>query len=377
MKKNAILTHPLNSNYGGILQAFALQRTLQLLSVNSDVIAHSFTCINFKIYGRKNLKKTLFFFLKFLFGKPTYECNLPPFFQGNIFKQFITKHISLTQPYLPEEMEQIQANYDRWIVGSDQVWRLQYTRYLGKSFFFLDFLPEEKRNSSFSYAASFGTNKWEGTPEETKKCAQLLRQFKAVSVREHSGITICREIFGVNAVQMPDPTLLLSTDEYETIIRGGKTHDYSTPYIASYVLNSTDDIQFLLASVGERLSKHVQQLTPQVTGKKIRDRFPTSVAQWLRSIRDADYMITDSFHGCVFSIIYNIPFVCLDNKNRGSARFDTLLKTFGLEERLMTDYHAEKAQKILSIPIDWERVNSIHESERRRGLDFLKTNLAD
>lgn len=101
------------------------------------------------------------------------------------------------------------------------------------------------------------------------------------------------------------------------------------------------------------------------------------MTQWLRYLRDCDAVVTDSFHGCVFSIIYNKPFVCLGNEGRGSTRFDTLFQVFGLEDRLVTSRDPEKVLRVLQKPIDWERVNAIHEAERQRGLDFLKSNLYD
>lgn len=376
MKKVAILTQPLNVNYGGLLQAFALQRILLSLGISSDIINYSPTATNTKSYSITNLRKTFFFYLKFLLGKPTYGYDLPSYWLKKIYAPFIVGHISMTKFCPPNKINLLRSHYDRWIVGSDQIWRLRYTSFLAKSIIFLNFLSEEERKRSFSYAASFGTDEWEGSPEETEKYSLLLKQFKSVSVREHSGITICKKEFGVDAVQMPDPTLLLKTDDYEAITTKEKILPPERPYLAAYLLYSSTQHQPLLLSMGKRLHLPVQQLTPCATAK-FRERFPISVAQWLCYIRNASYLITDSFHGCIFSIIFNIPFVCLGNNYQDVARFNTLLKIFGLENRLPTNHSINKIEEILSTPIDWEYVNNIHESERSRGIDFLKTQLED
>lgn len=87
--------------------------------------------------------------------------------------------------------------------------------------------------------------------------------------------------------------------------------------------------------------------------------------------------MTDSFHACVFSIIYNKSFVCIGNAKRGSARFDTLLQTFGLETRLVQSGDPEAVLRVLHTSVDWDSVNAIRKSERKRGLDFLQANLRD
>lgn len=263
---------------------------------------------------------------------------------------------------------------DLYIVGSDQVWRRKYVKNKLMTYF-LDFATEEQRRHSISYAASFGTDEWEGTPEETQRCGELLRQFKAVSVREFSGVRICKEAFGVDAIQMPDPTLLASPEDYERVINSEKTRVPKAPYFASYVLDDSAEASQLLDDVEKSTGLYHQRLMPKSTARKRRDRFYCTVAQWLRYLRDCDAVVTDSFHGCVFSIIYNKPFVCLGNAGRGSARFDTLFQVFGLQDRLVASRDPEEVLRVLRQPINWQRVHAIHEAERHRGLDFLKKNL--
>lgn len=264
-----------------------------------------------------------------------------------------------------------------FIVGSDQVWRGIYAREMRDlPLFFLSFTSQKQRNRSFAYAASFGSDEWEGTPEETAECARLLKDFKAVSVREHSGIRICREVFGVDAVQMPDPALLLDQEDYTRLIHRWWTLRLPQPCMAVYLLDETEEKKQLTQAVAEHAGLYPQQLTAHGDAPRAMDRIPLSVPQWLRCIRDAECVLTDSFHGCVFAIIFNKPFVCLGNEERGSARFDSLLGTFGLQDRLLNNPTAEQVTECMNIPIDWERVNSIRSSEKQRALQFLKKNLS-
>lgn len=269
------------------------------------------------------------------------------------------------------------ADNSAFVVGSDQVWRGVYARDMQDlPFFFLSFATQEQRKRSFAYAASFGTDEWEGTPEETAECARLIKDFKAVSVREHSGIRICREVFGVDAVQMPDPTLLLEPEDYARIIHRWWTLHLPQPCMAVYMLDETEEKNQLTQAIATQANLYPQQLTAHSDAPKAMDRIPLSIPQWLRCIRDSECVLTDSFHGCVFAIIFNKPFVCLGNEARGSARFDSLLGTFGLQDRLLINPSVEQVAECMNTPIDWERVNTIRSSEKQRALQFLKENLA-
>ena len=367
-----IITHPLRGNYGGMLQALSLHiatnkivQSVYLCDIQDNKVTHPYrSFIN-------SLKITFSVINRYLINRSIRADDIAYLFH-RLGRSFAKKHFQrITSERNPEDNR-------AYIVGSDQVWRCLHTRALiYVDYFFLDFATRAERKRSISYAASFGTDEWEGTPDETNECGRLLREFKAVSVREHSGVKICKEVFGVEAVQMPDPTLLLHQSEYETIINGENTWQPERKYVAAYVLDETAGKAELLQESAGALNSQLQHLMPHSSERKRRDRFPISVPQWLRLIRDCEYFITDSFHGCVFAIIYNKPFVCLGNAGRGNARFDTLLGTFGLEDRLLTATTPEEIQRVLNTPIDWERVNAIHNAERDRGINFLKENLAE
>lgn len=381
MKKNnvGILTHPFRGNFGGMLQAYSLYAVTNDRQTESRVLISQNDLTYAKAYKKDHLPhilRTAIIIFKYFLSKI--------FIYNGYIKSPHIKHISnslsmrdnftKTLNIFSPEVKQLNS----YIVGSDQVWRASYARILEHTaFFFLDFASTEQREKSISYAASFGTDEWEGSPEETSLCRELLCQFKAVSVREFSGVRICKEVFGVEAVQMPDPTLLSTLKDYERVIDSEKTRAPKAPFFASYVLDDCIATSRLLDNVEKSEGLYHQRLLPKPTASKRWDRSYCTVAQWLRYLRDCDAVVTDSFHGCVFSIIYNKPFVCLGNEGRGSARFDTLFQVFGLEDRLVTSRDLEEVLRVLRKPIDWARVNAIHESERQRGLDFLRRNLYD
>ena len=357
----AILTHLFEGNYGGMLQGYALYKAISALNSGTSILH----------YSRPVAQSSLLSQIKSFFYRIIHFRLL---WQHIAMKNIVDTFVSMANIKMTSVKNAMKI--DVFVVGSDQVWRCEYARALQSAeFFFLNIATPHQISNSLSYAASFGADEWDGRIEETMECARLLKLFNSVSVREHSGVKICKEVFGVDAVQMPDPTLLLQTSDYAKIIVCDKTWLPESKYVAAYVLDETAGKAELLQESAGAMNLQLQHLMPHATAKKRRDRFPISVPQWLRLIRDCEYFITDSFHGCVFAIIYNKPFVCLGNEGRGNARFDTLLGTFGLENRLVTNASADEICRVLKTPIDWERVNAIHDAERERGINFLKENL--
>lgn len=371
-----IITHPILSNYGGILQAYALRTALSTVGIQAQNV-HYIPRYAHSRPGVAGLRSAWRYWAPLLKIIASPQTSLPqyeqyPFLHASFRRKFMSPWVLDNKR---ENLSQLTQR-DSFIVGSDQVWRALYANSLERlPYFFLDFATPEQRRNSIAYAASFGSDTWEGTPEETAGCTRLLKEFKAVSVREHSGIRICREKLDTEAVQMPDPTLLLNAEDYSTIIRKSRTRRSYSPFNAVYLLDETAEKQGLLAELATQLPQQMQHLTPHCQARKLRDRLPLSIPQWLRYIRDAEFVITDSFHGCVFAIIFNKPFVCLGNESRGTARFDSLLGTFGLQERLLTNPTAERVSECMRTPIDWERVNAIRHGEQQRAFDFLKQNL--
>ena len=201
-------------------------------------------------------------------------------------------------------------HFDAYLVGSDQVWRPIYSYCLSN--YFLDFTIGQ-HVKRIAYAASFGTSKWEFTEGQTTRCAALAKQFDAISVREDSGVVLCKKYLGVDAVHLLDPTMLLNKEDYIRLVEQEQIPS-SEKKLMTYILDQSEEKQAIVRKISQTLSLSPNVVMPEKNfaqvGKKDIDQcvFPP-VTDWLRGFMDAEYVVTDSFHGTVFSIIFNKPFV--------------------------------------------------------------------
>lgn len=383
--KIGILTQPLHANYGGLLQNYALQQTLIRLG-------HEVETIDWE--GGSGLHETLYRIkirvLHTLFLNKYPQLKYRPnkkeraIIQRNT-NHFINTYIDHTEAIHSYEEFVKQASkgkYDAYVVGSDQCWRPCYNAFL--SSMFLDFVQDkqDKQVKRIAYAASFGIDKWEFTPQQTAVCVPLAKKFDMVSVREDSGVKLCKEYLGVDAVHVLDPTMLLTKEDYIQLIEKEK-EPKSNGTLFNYILDPDAKKSVFIQKVAKAKGLKAFQVLPKCqaeirTKEDVKERiedcvFP-SVTTWLRAFMDAEMTIVDSFHGMVFSIIFNKPFWAIGNVSRGMSRFTSLLKMFHLEDRLLDADHLDDVD--LSKPIDWTKVNGILEEKRKECksllLDILK-----
>lgn len=326
-----ILSLPLHTNYGGILQAYALQTVLERMGhkvVVIDTPNVKFAPSLFTL--AKRLVKRLLGYRVGVFSEWKHNRVYPIISQHT--QPFVDKYIHRRVVNSPEEL---RANeFDAIIVGSDQVWRPKYYGKIENAY--LAF-AKDWHIKRIAYAASFGTDDWEYTPEQTKTCGELLRMFDAVSVREASGVQLCKEHFGVEALHVLDPTMLLDKEDYIHLIEAAGTPK-SKGTLLNYILDDSPEKRALIEWVARE-----NNLVPFRVNSRVEDhaapleeRIQPPVELWLRGFYDAEFVVTDSFHACVFSILFGKPFVVVGNKERGMARFESLLKMFGLEDRLVS-----------------------------------------
>lgn len=369
--KICILTQPLQTNYGGLLQNYALQTVLRRMGHEvwtEDRKENN----NFFKFIKRNIKPILWPLIQ--------KSYFPTFKEKKIIAQhtneFINKYIRVTFP-VQSTNKTILNDYafDAYIVGSDQVWRPMYS--YGLYNYFLDFTIG-KNVKRIAYAASFGTDQWELNPMQTLICAQLVKNFNAVSVREDSGIELCKKYLGVDAVQVLDPTLLLDKSEYLKIIQNDNISNKHYEGVMTYFLDDSKIKQDILQSVCNSLSLNSYSVMPEaqfsnVGRKGIAKCIYPSVADWLQGFVDADFVVTDSFHGTVFSIIFNKPFISIANIERGATRFSSLLKIFGLEDRLISS-HKDFNDSLLK-EIDFTKINTLYKNQREASIHFLSNAL--
>lgn len=379
--KIGILTQPLHSNYGGLLQNYALQQTLVRAG-------HEVETIDWE--GGSGLHETLYRIkirvLHTLFPNKYPQLKYRPnkkeraIIQRNT-NHFINTYINHTEAMHSYEEFVKQASkgkYDAYVVGSDQCWRPCYNAFL--SSMFLDFV-QDKQVKRIAYAASFGTDKWEFTPQQTAVCALLAKKFDMVSVREDSGVKLCKEHLGVDAVHVLDPTMLLTKEDYIQLIEKEK-EPKSNGTLFNYILDPDAKKSAFIQKVAKAKGLKAFQVLPKCqtetrtkedVKKRIEDCVFPGVTTWLRAFMDTEMTIVDSFHGMVFSIIFNKPFWAIGNVSRGMSRFTSLLKMFHLEDRLLDADNLDDVD--FSKPIDWTMVNGILEEKRRECKKLLLTNL--
>ena len=301
--KVAILTQPLLANYGGILQNYALQQVLKELG--HDPVTLDYTS---PIPIGRYFRSVLRFLLK---GAP-YMPLFPK--RQAIFDDFVREHID-TVPAGHRYRKSLLDGIDAIVVGSDQVWRPLYNRYILRDMF-LDFAGSFP-GIRIAYAASFGSESWDVGPSMAHRCSVLARKFDAISVREPSGVRLCREILGVEAMLMPDPVLLLKADDYLKLCEDIPTG--AEEYIAAYILDGNEETDTRLDQVRKESGLPLKRFTAN------RDA-SLSVPQWLAAMRDASIIVTDSFHGAVIAKLFGKPCSVIENAVRGRERFE-LIKT--------------------------------------------------
>lgn len=377
--KIGILTQSMAANYGCNLQAYALQTVLERMGHEVEIldrwdarkayslknsIAKSVTRI-FKDCGKLLLRRPIYHTIE--------EEDRSYYWQH--FVRFQKEYLHLTCKHRStEDMRAYIAShpFDGFVVGSDQVWRPSYNLNDKLYDMFLKF-TEGQQVKRFSYAASFGVDFWEYTEEQTQICSELIKQFDAVSVREKSGVKLCHEHMGVKAEYVLDPTMLLEIVDYNALI-DKKSCDKAAGDLFCYILDSSDTalqaMEYVEHTTGLKRFTCLP-LVPENTYSVFNKAGSVLPApeEWLRCFRDSKMVLVDSFHGMVFSIIYNKPFWVIGNEKRGVARFHSLLELFGLENRLVSINQLRKTD--LNSSIDWSLVNAKREFYKMKSIDFL------
>lgn len=371
--KIGILTLPFNNNYGGYLQAYALMTVLKRMGHNVELIYRKHNKRSFVTRSKLFIKSIIKCLLK-----KEYCCIIPNQekelrHKGINMMGFVDKYISpKTLPvYSSKELSKYGDLYDAVIVGSDQVWRPDYVPNIED--FFLCFINGTK-TKKIAYAASFGGGKPLFNREEISICGDLISKFDYVGVREESGCNIINNYGWIpkkKPIVVLDPTMLLPKSDYDEII---DIKVVEKEYVASYVLDECFKTDKLITQISEQINMPIKTVLITKEWKKTNYKMP-SINYWLESIRNAGFMVTDSFHGTVFSIIFNVPFIVIANKNRGIDRFETILHHFGLEDRILTNEMG--IETIAKSPINWVRVNKLLNNERQKSISFLNTALSD
>lgn len=349
--KIALMTIWREKNFGAEMQCYATVRALQLLDYEVKVIDYRLSDIPNPTLKQKIIRKII---------------SISP--ETKSFETFWSRYIPATRHYKNlEDLENDPPEAEIYLAGSDQIWNLNITKDKWKAFF-LDF--GKSVTKKISYASSFGESKWEW-PNKKTEAKILLDKFIKLAVREKSGQSILKNEFQLPAELVIDPTLL--HEDYKDLIGEPETK----PILAYYPLGKIPGFEDFIYKVAQDLQLKPVNInyTKKLFGKITWER--TTLLEWLETISSASLVITPSFHGLAFSLIYNRQFIIIQNQEgKGrSSRMTNLLETLGLSDRYFENVKTADNSKIWTKPIDFKPVNKILKDLRNKSWDYLKDNL--
>lgn len=348
--KIGLLTYHRSSNNGAMLQTYATCRALkelghdvQIVDIRQPEVAHTNPVVKLLV--------------RLIYLKREYDTL-------NFRKKF---YAPLTCNYSSiDQLRKSPPYVDCLIVGSDQTWNPNIAKDVLLAYF-LDFGSDETRR--ISYASSFGLSEWPKSCPFTGKVYQALKRFSSLSTRENTGVRILKETFDRESTLVVDPTMLFN--EYHELVSDIKENNE----IVCYKIHRNTDFYAHVGKVKSLVGIPVRLLNNSFPVKGLRYTYPPSVAKWIRLIAGAKYVVTDSFHGCVFSILYKRRFAAILSHNGKDSRLLDLLKELGLEDRVFSSMEALSIDTSWLSPIDYETVDKKIEKLREKSWTYLKAAL--
>lgn len=361
--KAYILSLPLNWNYGGILQQFALQKILKDMGL----------CV--KLLSRRK-SRNLFFeaLVSFKWGilYPMLS-KLRYFRQSNpavCVESFKKNYLTITKDvFSGKNLKSQVSDADLCIVGSDQVWNPEACPCLEDYFF--DFIEKDSKIKKVAYAASFGKDTFDIGQNKILQISSLIKDFDAISLREDSGVSILTKTFNISDVKvLPDPVLLLEPKFYNEVI-GKKVR--KKQQLFAYILDQTEAKRKFIELVAKTLNLEIIYFLPFKGHSRSKKTYffekECTVENFLSGFRDSAFIVTDSFHGTLFSLIFNVDFLSFRNEERGSTRFENILEKVQLTNRLISPFDDID---LINNKVNWDEVNHVLYALRELGKNFIK-----
>ena len=319
-------------NYGAILTCFALQEVIKSLGYTTQVI-------NFRHKIHENKR------------------NYP---RSNAQKDFVKKYFNLTQVCKnKKQLSKLNKTISTFISGSDQVWSWYYPmQYL----YFFDFVKSDKKKIACAAGMCFKNFQ---QPDDVKTALEYyMKRFDAVSMREKQSVDFCKKEFDINATFILDPVFLLPKSTYENLIKESS-------------LNKDKFIVIYMFEYDKHIKKMAERLAEQSNCEIIHIKQGQSIQDWLYYIKNAEFVITDSFHGTCFSIIFEKQFIVPINNYRGNERFESILSCIGLTDKFFTNKtNTEMLLNEINKPINYNQINSILQNEINKSLTWLNNALS-
>ncbi len=340
-----------NHNFGANLVAFSMQEIIEKIGYKAKIINYN----------------------------PFPEPSVIDKYCSSKFYKFRQDFLKLTKLCRSEsDLIKLNKQFNTFITGSDQVWRQLIT---GENalHYFLDFVFPSK--NILSYGASFGHDYWDGDENTTRKAIELLKRFKAVSVRETDAVEILEKRFNLTGASVVlDPCLLLGEEDYEKLIEFKDEQKVPERYIAFYCLFDSEGRVEKSKKMND-IKSYTNCEVVNIAGKRElflnSERFVyDSIPNFLNNIKNSSYVITDSYHGVLFSIIYKKDFICLGKSSKALSRFLSLfnLLDIDVEGRFLSSLEEVK-KEIFTNKIDYRPIYKKLQKEKKKSLNYLRTNL--
>lgn len=368
MKTASILSFQFANNYGAILQIYALSETLKKLNLEVEVIDYRPLTLsephNPRMNVKHNLKTTGLSSTMKSLAVRTFKYKSSKKRTKN-FKQFKNQFLNMTEKSYSsnEELHELENQYDYFFVGSDQVWNPYYLESTNSSYF-LNFAGDHSKK--ISYAASIAATSLNNSNK--KLFEENLENIDCLSVREQSGKELIDALTSKEVKVTLDPTLLLKKDEWYKIADSKQSYD---KFILVYDLEKTTTIINLANKLSEKTGYKIISFS---RGKEYINHYFSFVEknlnEFLGLFKEAEFVITSSFHGTVFSVICEKNFLTVPHTTRGSRMID-LLHSIGLNDRLIYSEDTELPQEI----INYTEPNKKLDELRKDSIQFIKESL--
>ena len=348
MKTVGILTFCINDNCGTTLQMWALKSAIENMGeYEVHIIPHAIVSKIENGFGGKELYEK-------------YQERI------ELFDDFLKKRLGYTDEYIDNLTIENAPQYDNYIVGSDTVWNVYQTGY--DKNFFLDFVGKDGKK--IAYAPSIGVNNTDSLPKEIYQ--KYLDDFDFLSVRENSDVEFVKQYTDKEVVGVLDPTLLLEAEKYDTIAAEIEEEDYILVYL---IFDESESISYVMElanrlsiKYGMKVIHFIYNLPEYVYGEKGKSFSFASPEKFLSYIKNAKLILTNSFHGTTFSIIYRKAFYSV-LRNNGKTKIKDLLERLQLEDRILKP---TLRLEDINMKIDYSDVEKILERERKKSLDYLR-----
>lgn len=357
--KTGIVTWFKHQNYGTVLQAYALQKYIKENFGECELINYMPPkAIKDKIKIKNIIRK-----LKELTDKKGHDEIEYEKSKKKKFTEFIQDNISLSKEKI-RNIKELNNYYDIFICGSDQIWN-KYNKY-----YYLKFVKDNKLKAS--YAPSFGRSE---IGEDNKKRKQAILRLNCISTREDEGKEIIKKMTGKDVEVVVDPTLLLEKEEWskmasENIVDG--------EYIICYLLGNKKENIENCYKIAKVLNKKIYFIPINYEQYKSKDYLQTAIgpSEFLGLVKNASFVCTDSFHGLIFSIIFQKQYICLkrfndNDKISQNSRIYSISKKLNLEDRILNDKNM--IDELVKSKIEYGQVTEYKEKYVKKSKEYIKT----